>query len=134
MLVDLQFLGEAAGAQTVKLLPQRLDDVGLVLLRLAPQVLLQVLVVQRRPQRVAGVGRSARQAPRLDESSVLSGRGRGAAVPLPRPVPLCFALVLRADLDVVVVLLPVVLEVGQVVLGGAPSRIAVQDRDLLAVV
>lgn len=39
--------GKATRAQTLELLPQGLDDLGLALLWLAPQVLLQTLLLQR---------------------------------------------------------------------------------------
>lgn len=128
--------GKAAGAQTLKLLPQRLDDFGLALLRFAPQVLLQMLAVQR-PQRVAGARRRARQTLGVDETPALIGEERRAAVSPRQPVLLLLALVLRADLYVVVVVFPVVLKVRQVVLGGveyAQSRGPVQHHHLLAVV
>lgn len=127
--------GKATGAQTLKLLPQGLDDFGLALLRLAPQVLLQMLAVQR-PQGVAGARRRARQTLGVDETPALTGEERRAAVSPRQPVLLLLALVLRADLYIVIVVLPVVFKVSQVVLGGgehAQRRGPVQHHHLLAV-
>lgn len=64
-------LGEATGAQALELFPQRLNNVGLVLLGLTPQVLLQVFMLQR-PQRVTGVDWTAWQTPRLDSAPTLT--------------------------------------------------------------
>lgn len=44
-LFGFEFSGKAAGAQTLELLPQGLDDCGLAVLRLAPHVLLQFFPV-----------------------------------------------------------------------------------------
>jgi len=71
-IVFVKDSGKATGAQTLELLPQRLADFGLALLRLAPQVLLQMLAVQR-PQRVAGVHRRARQTVGVGGTPVLIG-------------------------------------------------------------
>lgn len=85
--------GKATRAQTLKLLPQRLDDFGLALLWLAPQVLLQLLAVQR-PQRVAGARRCAWQTLGVDKTFVLIGKDCRAAVPLCQPVLLMLLLAL----------------------------------------
>lgn len=127
---------KATGAQTLKLLPQRLDDFGLALLRLAPQVLLKLLMVQR-PQRIARAHRCARQTLGVDETPALTGQGCRAAVPLCRPLLLLLALVLRADFYIVIIIFPIVLKISQVVLGGveyAQCGGPVQDHHLLTVV
>lgn len=120
----------------MKLLPQRLDDFGLALLRLAPQVLLQLLTVQS-PLLIAGVQRAARETLGVDQTPVLVGKDCRAAV-LPRqPVLLLLALVLRPDLYVVVIVFLIVLKVSHVVLSGvedAQCRSPVQDDHLLTVV
>ena len=125
--------GEAAGAQTLKLLPQRLDDFGLAgCLRLAPQVLLQLFTVKR-PQWLAGVPRCARQTLGMDKTPVLIAY---AAISLRQPDLLLLALILWADLDIVIIIFPVVLKISQVVLGGAEyaqCRSPVQDHHLLTV-
>lgn len=127
--------GKATGAQTLELLPQRLDDFGLALLRLVPQVLRQLLALQR-PQRVAGARRCARETLGVDGTPVGIRKGRRAVASPRQPVLLALAFVLGADLHVVIVVFPVVLEVGHVVLGGAEyaqSRSPVQDHHLLTV-
>lgn len=123
--------GEAAWTQTLQLLPQRLDYFGLAVMLLAPQVLFQLFAVQR-PQRVAGAHRRARQT--LGVKGI--GEGGRAAASLCRPVLLPFALVLRANLHIVVIVFPVVLEVSQIVLSGAEDAergCSVQDHHLLSV-
>lgn len=128
--------GKATGAQTLELLPQRLGYFGLALLRLAPQVLLQMLAVQR-PQRVAGACRRARQTLGVDKTPVPIGKDCRATGSPCQPVLLLLALVLRADLYIVIIIFPIVLKISQVVLGGgedAQCRSPVQDHHLLTVV
>lgn len=85
--------GKAAGAQTPELLPQRLDYFGLAVLRLTPQVLLQLFAVQRL-QRVAGACWRARQTLGVGETLVLIGKDCRVAFSLCQPVLLLLALIL----------------------------------------
>lgn len=125
-------LGKAAWTQTLQLLPQRLNNFGLAMLRLAPQVLFQLFPVQR-PQRVAGAHRCARQTLRVKGILIWEDSRTAASC---QPVLLLVILVLWANLHIVIIVFSVVLKVSQIVLSGtedAQGGCAVEDHYLLSV-